>query len=394
MSTVAEEKLHHPFSPSKLAALEFCPCYSSKSAEHIKAAIGTLQHRVAESRSDDMRLGDDEAAAAAQCLDFVERQRVLLEEARQRDGGKSEILELTEVYLPVDSRKFEWAGQVFDGTTGGWIDQVLISHDRKRAILVDYKFGYWRVEAASVNPQGIAYALGLFKAYPELEVVEVYFYQPSISSLSRAEFYRADVPALYLRICAIVERAAAAQSGPEPDWSKANPGHPTCCFCARLGSCPKVAEIALKVSKKFYPAGVPDDCTPTSVTTPGMAQARLQIAGILKIWCDAVRRQETDLTLRSGRIPDGFRVDSRTPREIVDKRAFKAVALKHLTEEELDAAAEWTFGPVEAKVKDAAPRGQKKDALENLDREWREAGAIKDGQSYSFLKAVNVDEKN
>jgi uncharacterized protein DUF2800 len=415
---MSEEKFHHPFSPSKLQSLEFCPCYASRSTEHIKAAIGTLQHKVTETRQDDMRLSDDEAAAAAECLDFVERKKTELNEEREaaikiltaqlhqshpdfvtvpdaRRGAEQRIphvLELTEVYLPVDKRVFEWAGKSYDGTTGGWLDRTLISYDRKRAIACDWKFGLWPVDKAENNLQGMAYALGIFLAYPTVESVTFYFKQPHLNLLTHATWSRADIPTLYTRIVAVVERAVLAQSGEEPKWGMANAGYPTCSFCANIGRCHVVHRFALQVSKKFWPAGVPDDITPTSVTSPTEARARLHLAGILDVWCKAIRRQETDLTLRSGRVPTGYKVDSRTPRQIVDTKAFKTVALQHLTADEYDATMTPEFGKVEDMVKDKAPRGLKKAALEALDKAWREAGAVKDGQPYSFLRAVASDE--
>jgi hypothetical protein len=419
MKTEIEAKPHHPFSPSKLQALEFCPCYASRSTENIKATIGTIQHKVTETRQDDMRLSDDEAAAAAECLDFVERQKLLLEADRliavkilaelkhfadsrlhptvpeAYQAAQKEIphvLELTEVYLPVDKRIFEWAGKSYDGTTGGWLDRTLISHDRKRAIACDWKFGLWPVDKADNNLQGMAYALGIFLAYPTVESVTFYFKQPHLSLLTHATWTRADIPVLYTRILGVVERAVVAQSGAEPKWEMANPGYPVCSFCSNIGRCHVVHRFAFQVSKKFWPTGVPDNITPTSVTSPTEARARLHLAGILEVWTKAIRRQETDLTLRSGRVPEGYKVESRSNREIVDTKAFKAVALQQLTPDEYDSTLEPEFGKVENLVKEKAPRGLKKAALEALDKAWRDAGAVKDGQPYSFLKAIPADE--
>lgn len=418
METQIEAKPHHPFSPSKLPALEFCPCYTSRSTENIKATIGTIQHKVTETRQDDMRLSDDEAAAAAECLDFVERKKTELNEAREaaiktltaqlhqsasefytvpeaRRGAEQRIphvLELTEVYLPVDKRIFEWAGKNYDGTTGGWMDRALLSHDRKLAIACDWKFGLWPVDKADNNLQGMAYALGLFLAYPTVERVTFYFKQPHLSLLTHASWTRADIPILYTRVVAVVERAVVAQSGEEPKWEMANPGYPVCMFCANIGRCHVIHQFAFHASKKFWPAGVPENITPTSVTSPTEARARLHLAGILDVWCKAIRRQETDLTLRSGRVPEGYAVSSRSNREIVDAKAFKAVALQQLTPDEYDSTLEPEFGKVENLVKEKAPRGLKKAALEALDKAWRDAGAVKDGQPYSFLRAVASDE--
>lgn len=379
------EKYHHPFGPSKLSALEFCPCYESRNETHIKAAIGTMQHKVTETGEDDLRLSDDEATAAAECLDFVEKQKVAL----SVDGPVSEI---NEVYLPVDKVVLHWAGEEHQGTTGGWLDTVLISRVNRLAVAFDWKFGRWAVEAAEHNIQGICYALGIFLAYPEIETVRFYFKQPHIKVLTTAVFTRADIPRLYTRVLTVVHRGVEAQTGIMPKWEMAKPGYPVCMFCNRLGSCPKVAQMALHVSKKFWPTGVPADVTPNSVIEPSMARARVQLASILQVWCKAVRKQESERALRGGPIPEGYRLEQKTPRVIVDPAKFKQVALTHLTPEEFDSTLDYEFGKVEKLVKDKTPRGQKENALKQLDQAWREAGAVKDGQSYSFLSAIEDGE--
>lgn len=418
------EKYHHPFGPSKLSALEFCPCYEARTGTHIKAAIGTMQHKVTETGEDDFRLSDDEATAAAECLDFVEKKKTELEEKRLQaiselakgmedvasacklapgnveqneasiDKRFPPVLEISEIYLPVDGIELLWRNKGHSGTTGGWLDTVLLSHDRRLAIAFDWKFGRWAVEAAENNIQGICYALGLFLAYPTVDTVRFFFKQPHIKVLTSATFTRADVPRLYTRVLAVVHRAMEAQRGETPNWDMAKPGYPVCMFCNRLGTCPKIAQMALHVSKKFWPTGVPADVTPNSVIAPDMARARMQLAGILQVWCKAVRKQESERSLRGGQIPEGYRLEQKTPRVIADPVQFKKVALTYLTPEEFDSTLEYEFGKVEKLVKDKTPRGQKENALEALDQSWREAGAVKDGQTYTYLTAVDGDETN
>lgn len=193
------ERFHHPYGPSKLQFLEACPAYDSAQGNSAAAETGTRQHTVAETGADDLSLSDEEAAAAAAAMSFVASHKELLKEEAQLSGG--EVLDLREVYLPIDNEE----------TTGGTADQILISGDRKRAIMVDFKYGRWAVAEARTNIQGIAYALSIFHAYPTVASVAVHFFQPAVATENNATFYRADVPELLLRIKTIVARAKAAK---------------------------------------------------------------------------------------------------------------------------------------------------------------------------------------
>src|SRR6266850_879366 len=131
-----EIRLHHPRSPSTLQSREACPCYESRNdVVHERAIAGTMAHNVVETGSDDERLSDDDAAAAAECLDFYSRRLQLMSEARARavdekwhstldmrpeqaERSIDQLIELKETYLPVDDCKYADA----DSTTAGYID--------------------------------------------------------------------------------------------------------------------------------------------------------------------------------------------------------------------------------------------------------------------------------
>jgi len=420
--TPVEERKHHPYSPSSLQNREACPCFENRNTQHVKAIIGTLQHSVTETGEDDHRLSDDEALAAAECLDFYERQKTLMLEDRERAAKAAAqqtgmttvwplVIEETESYLPVDDCKFDEFYianvQVKDGpkgkmepavhhrivesTTAGYVDRALISWDRTHGILLDWKFGAWAVEKASNNLQGIAYALGLFKKYPTLQTIKFFFKQPHLNLLTEATFTRAQVPELYLRVQTVVARAKEArQRMMRDDFSMANPMAPACNFCANLGRCPKVAEMAIRVGSKFAPLQVPSNITPTGLKNDEDTTIGLRLSQVMAVWAKAFRSTITERAIRgTAPIPEGFRMETRADREIVSVDKFIAVTHKYLTEAELAPLAQYTFGSVEEKIKEKAPRGSKKSTLEEYQAALKEAGAVKLGDSYTFLKAVS-----
>jgi uncharacterized protein DUF2800 len=342
--------------------------------------------------------------AAAECLDFVNQRRQLMEEARAReiagrhgkvftaaDASKPvpEIVELKEIYLPVDDLTFE------DGvkhTTAGYVDRVLIDHTGTYAEMFDWKFGMWAVESAETNPQGIAYVLGLFKMYPGLYEVRVFFKQPHLELTSEAVFSRVDIPALYLRIQTTVARAREARKA--GDFKTANPTVPGCNFCANIGRCPAVAAFALKVGHKFYPLAIPADITPTMVLSGPDTTLAMRLSQVVAVWASAFRTQTTDRVLRGDApIPAGFELTQRSTRKVVNKSEFKRIALMCMTEKEYaDICDVPGFGATEDIIKERAPRGSKKAAVEQFQQHLLDTGAVAKEQPYTFLRAVSGEK--
>lgn len=379
---MSEERIHHSFSPSSLQSLEACPCYQSRSSDHVRTIIGTIAHKSVETRQDDNRLDDDDAAAVAECVDFFERRKRLMVE--ENNGP---VIELEEAYLPVDDLKFE---DGVESTTAGYVDQVIISGDRKRAELIDYKFGLWPIEQASLNLQGISYALGIFRMYPALQEVKFFFKQPLLQSIQEATFTRAEIAPLYLRVQVVVAEAREARRLIKlNDWSKARPMVPACNFCCHLGVCPKVAEFACKVGSKFYPLAIPSSVTPSMVHSPEQTTMGLRLAQVMAVWAKSFRSVITERVVRGdAEPPAGHILVSQSEREIKDPKIYKDVALQYLTKEEFDATLSLSLGAVEKKISAKAERGQKTATVETFKQQLKDRGAVEHGQPYSYLKAV------
>ena len=400
MSTT-EQRKHHPYSPSTLQSTEACPSYEGQQSEtpHERTVAGTIAHGVVESGVDDNRLSDEDAAYAAECLDFVEKRRELLEEARRKERWRlavefadgdipdayltqaedevGKVQEIKEAYWPVDEQH----------TTAGYADHVLISWDGKYAEIIDYKFGRWYVESAHNNLQGIAYALGVFHRFSSVQRIKVLFKQPLLEHVSEAEFTRDAIPALYQRVVMIVERAKRARAS--GDFANANPGVPICTFCKNIGRCPAVAKLMINVGQKFYPAAVPEDITPSVLLNSRDTLTGLQLAQIAGTWAKAYRTQATDRIIRGDAdLPPGHRLEQKSNREIVNMALFKQIAKEYLTPEQLDAISEVGFGKIETIIKDAAPRNHKKEAVEAFGQKLLDSGAVVRGQPFTYLKSV------
>lgn len=403
-----ETRTHHPYSPSSLQSLEVCPCFQSRESKHVRTIIGTIAHKVTETREDDLRLSDEDAAAAAECLDFYDGRVKLAIGSRQDavnmkahalggDNGLSlaerlisPVIELQEAYLSVDDIIFS------DGvkaTTAGFVDRVIVTHCRTYAELFDWKFGMWPVEKAENNVQGIAYTLGLFRKYPTLNAARFFFKQPHTGDITHSYFTREMLPALYLRVAAIVARARKARAlAAKGDFSMANPTVPNCLFCANIAECTKVLDIAIKVGKKFNPLMVPDDITPTKIHNARDTKFGMQLCAVLAVWAPAYRGRLTDRVLnRTVDCPEGFMIaEGHSSRKVKDVKKLREIAEQYLSKEVYDKllSQEPTFGDLESAIQEQAPRGHKTRVLQEFQKKILESGAVAPGDSYPYLKAV------
>lgn len=368
--TPTGERPHHEYGPSTLSSLRACPSFEGNQSEtpHFRTVIGQKGHAVIETGVDDATLSDEDAALAVQCMEFYAEQKQLMGE------GATEI---SEVYLPIDDEE----------TTAGYLDAAIISADGTRATLLDWKLGRWGVPPAKDNPQVKAYALGLFRLKPDLQLIKAIIFQPTLEGEpTSAIFLRSDVPAMHAEIWAIVARAKAARAA--ADFSTAAAFYPNCNFCKNVGRCPVVEKLAGPVGAKFAPLMVPADVTPSAIHDPAQIKQAWQLAAVVEAWAKGFRQVITDRVLsHQSPPPEGYRLEARSKREIVDSARYKEIALRHLTPEEYDGTLSPSLTAVEDIISTKAPRGQKTAAVKEFASELEEQGAVIKGEPYAFLKA-------
>lgn len=361
--------------------------------------MGTRQHAVAESGVDDPTLPDEKAFAVVDCLKFVE------EHEREWPGCQR----IQEVYLPIDDevirvrepREELVDGKVmkstvwksYAGTTAGFLDVAIVSADRKRAKIFDYKMGQVAVEGAENNLQGVAYGLGLVKKFPELEEFTTYFLMPHRDSVSFHTFKRAEFPALMLRVKTVVQRAVEANKV-EDDFSKANATTGACLFCSRIGRCPKVAELALQLGKKYAPLKMPDSISTSVFLDPADTARGIKFAQVIKQWAEAYRTQATAKSIDDPKfMPEGYKVVQMQKRKVVSAIALGEFA-KTVLPVEMHAHVERLYdiaiGPLEKLISTAAPRGNKERAVEYFGEKALAAGFLELGEPYAFLRQDNA----
>lgn len=380
------ERLHHPYSPSKLQSLESCPKYSSSFNTSEAAEMGTLQHSCAETGEDDPLMPDEKALGVVTAMEFLETRR------KMYPGHTF----LSEVYLPIDTDGVTDPVTLasFTGTTAGYIDAAIVSEDVKTAEVVDFKFGRVAVEKAENNLQGAAYALGLLYKFPTLEKITCWFVMPHRDDVSGCEFSRADLEKLRLRIRVVVNRAVFANAFPD-DFHNATPNQGACMFCAHIGRCPAVAQIALNVGKKYAPLDIPESISTVIFTDPKEVANGLKLAGIIKTWAEAYRTQATAKSIKSDFIPAGYKLVSMTKRKLVNPRQFGDIAKTFLPPEDhakVEELYDIPIGKVEKLISIVSPRGTKEAKVEEFGAAALAAGALEMGTPFAFLRQDNAKE--
>ncbi len=378
----AQERLHHPYSPSKLQMLESCPKYASSFNENPAALMGTAQHDMADSGVDNDKVPDYRAMAVVECMKFVD-------ERRAKYPGSTLI---KEEYLPIDDLVIKDAkGVEFKGTTAGYLDVGIVSADETEAEVIDFKFGQVAVEPAGNNLQGMSYMLGLRKRFPKIKTCVVWFMLPHRDEIDGYAFDLSEerVSKIYLRIRTVVNRAIEANKDPG-DFSTARPNVSACLFCDLVGRCPKVTEIALNVGKKYSPLRIPESISTTVFTDPAQIKTGLELSAVIKVWAEAYRTQVTNKTIDDQKfIPDGYMLVQNQKRKILKPKALGDFAKTFLPpehHEKVEALYDIALGGLEDLISTAAPRGEKEKTVDQFSEKALEAGLMELGTPFAFLR--------
>lgn len=390
-------RVHHPFSPSKLQALEACPKYESRSGDSAASRAGTVQHDAVDSESDSAHMTDNQALAVAECLAYADSI------AKKYKGGRV----LKESYLPIDNEIVQVQEHVpdapdktitFRGTTAGYLDYSILSADETEAEIIDWKFGQWAVEATENNLQGIAYMLGLKKMFPKLKRCTIHFVLPHRDELDVHAFELNDenMALFHCRIRRVVRTAQEARKNPD-DFSAARPNTGACLFCALIGSCTKVTAMVARVSEKFAPLQVPQNVNPTMILDPEDTAIGIQFAAIAKTWAESFRARATEKSITDPNfIPVGYTLETRTKRKVINARLMADIAKKFVPvtmDAEIEKLFDLPIGGVEEVIELATARGQKSKAVQAFGEALLAAGAVEMGQPFAFLKMSPTKNK-
>lgn len=318
---------HAKHSPSGLKNKAVCPGYESDNSRppHPTTLQGTKLHEVLDGA--DHPVDEEEQAMLDDCnaVQAIEEQ-----ELRDANPGHepTTLIEPEVTFLKGDP--YEQYGHV---------DRLLMANDQ--ATLIDWKFGFVKVDPAKVNWQGIGYALGVFDTYPNVNSVKVVFVQPRRDFLTEHTFIRSkDYNGMRQDVLDVISKAELPDS-----QKKFKPDAKNCKYCARNtpGKCPAMDKAVTghvaRVDTTPAEEGAPDKFEGldfTKMDDPAMMGKVLDAANLLEEWCKNAKKTVHSWVETTGKAPVGYTPYSRKGNRSIPDVAMAATILPEtVTREEL-----------------------------------------------------------
>lgn len=349
-----ENREHSTISPSKLKALEICPGWKPEEneEEHPLTIAGTRMHKALET-GDNSQLQEGEPELVNKCREWELNNFAGLECAQE---------------IKLD---------IVDGIYG-YADKIYFN--APSAILVDYKFSAGLQEDAETNPAAQAYALGIFKAYLHIEVVEVCYLYPRRDEISTGAYTRCDMEKIELRIRTI---AARTQTG-EQFYDASN-----CLYCGAKANCPTLNAMVLPIATRYAARKelqLPKEWDPALITDPGQMSKAMDVANVMAKWVDSVKHHALKLRQETGVEVPGYDLRSRAGRKtILDAKKTAELVEDSLSHDEFLAVCEVNAKALLDAVGSKAPKGAKKATIAATEDRLRNAGVLEIGPESEFL---------
>lgn len=282
---------HSKHSPSSLKPKAICPGYENDDSgpPHPITLQGTKLHEVLDGAKHPT---DEEEDAMLQVCRDVEAA-----ELAELGLDPSVLIEPEVIFLTGTSYQ-----------QSGHVDRLLLSSDLTQATIIDWKFGYTKVDPAKVNWQGKGYALGVFEELEEVQTVKVVFVQPRRNYVTSHVFFRKEMPSLAADIQGVIIEAE------KPDAEKKfNPDAMNCKYCARNspGKCPAMDKSVLShvsnIDATESGGESPFESLDfTQMEDPAMMGKVLDAAGILEEWVKNAKKAVHAWVDFTGKAPVGY----------------------------------------------------------------------------------------
>ena len=246
--------------------------------------------------------------------------------------------------------------------TWGTCDLVL--RFGKRLILIDYKFGKWKVDDPAENYQARAYVLGAFHAFPDCVTCEFIFLTPRLKLVQKHTFTREEALSWTDEFKNIVKNADDPNAPFKPDSEN-------CLFCGNKVQCPELQKRAMQIANDNDGLMLPESAKTTDLTSPAQIKRALDVASIVERWAKNVRSAALERVLSGEEIPGYELKETRGNRKIKDVTSTWGALKNEMGQEDFLEACSISIGALEKALKAQAPRGKKAEftasALEVLD---------------------------
>jgi len=267
----------------------------------------------------------------------------------------------------------------------GYADRIHLYKSRDgrytKATLIDYKFGMGHVDDASVNLQGLDYAMALMREYSDLEEVETVFIVPRQGYVSSHTYFRHEYEEKTLLLVALVERARRTSNKRiRPRKDDYRPSVDACQYCGRKATCPALRKIAEQASKapRLRFEGGPLLVDPTEEPDLEKLSKLLEYAKVLKEWAEHTIYHIQRRAVDEAEVPPGYALkERRGPRKARNPVAVQAEALSMgLTYDDVWSVSEISITKLEEMIRARAPKGEGNARVRAFRTALERAGAI------------------
>lgn len=388
-STNHSERPHAERSSSQLGSLALCAGFRPKPTKkiHWVTAQGTRGHEALDS-------GDDEELESG----FEQRMVKLCQD--YSDGLPLHTREYQEQRFDTIEDRWGYTDRLrirARVATEGSVTQDFRLYDSDEADLLDWKFVKSKIVVdAEINLQGKDYVVAIFEdpQFQFLNKIHVHFVMPRFASVTTATYTRADIPRLKLEIYAVLCQARDTDRS-DYDGSSLTPHYDTCKYCGMAGNCVALRKIAYAIRKQYDPEGYGDITIPTethaqNVKDPLQRSELQKTAALMEVFSKSVRAHNLAIALEDDKnLPTGYEIDwSKGRRYITDTEKFEEVCREfQISSTDLIESSALSWGRLEEKLRERAPRGLKKDAVERFERRCLELAAVDRPEPTPKLKA-------
>jgi hypothetical protein len=273
---------HARYSPSKLEALEKCPCFESDNAMRTEkdlgaATEGTMLH-------DAMEHDNPSELESEEQMWAYESSQAYVKQVIETCPGKYRVL--------------REAKSTIKGLTWGFADLTIIDYTQKLIHVLDYKFGRTAVDHAEHNLQLRAYGVGMFERFRSFKHLHLHLVAPRIPDFTDAVFGRDVIDVTRHRINNIILSAA--------DVFKKPCGGEWCGFCTNKPRCEVMNEAVEGVVRGAGFLALPEQFLAERIVTPEDRSKSLLLARILPDWCKLIKQMSTSAVLEDGLDIPGF----------------------------------------------------------------------------------------
>lgn len=341
---------HAEFSPSSLKYVANCPAYKGRDGTSAAAEKGTRIHEALEVR-DPSALHDEEEVA-------IYEQIVEMEAAFMANFAAVEE-EHNEIQVDVDLGETE---------TFGTCDRFLVLEGGADAVMADYKTGISLIDPPENNWQAMAYVVGAFQRFENIQNITFVFYIPLHHDSPFHTFTRSELPALQKKLMDVItaaERIRPKWENGAPELEECNPTQ-YCRFCTYEDRCPALGGLVLDVVQQVEPTtDVALDIN--NLDDPANLSKLYNIARTVENWAARIK-QRTVQAAKEGVPLDGLRLKSmgKTRRVNDNQQLYNIADSFGVTSEELLAAATFSVSKTAKLVGAKAPRGEKRKAEDNF----------------------------